>query len=98
MPKSDASDLLITLLDKYPVTPYLEDRESFMKWVHFIQNKMNGALGFDEKTTAEAMQEYYNEYKPRSIVMKEVIQKRERYMYFALIIGFILGGAYLYSK
>lgn len=98
MPKSDASDLLITLLDKYPVTPYLEDRESFMKWVHFIQNKMNGALGFDEKTTAEAMQEYYNEYKPRSIVMKEVIKKRERYMYFALIIGFILGGAYLYSK
>ena len=26
----------LDLLDKYPVTPYLSSRMSFMKWIHFI--------------------------------------------------------------
>ena len=86
------------LLDKYPVTPYLEDREGFMKWNHFIQNKVNNALGLPEKTTAESLQDYYNEYKPRSIVMRDVIKQREKWLYLAVIVGFILGGMYLYSK
>ena len=30
----------IDLLDKYPVTPYLESRLSFMKWVNYIHNKI----------------------------------------------------------
>ena len=33
------------LLDKYPVTPYLDSRESFIKWGHFIHNRMNELLG-----------------------------------------------------
>lgn len=98
MPKSEASDILLKHLDQYPVTPYLEDRDGFMKWVHFIQNKVNSSLGLSEKTTAEAMQEYYNEYKPRSIVMKNVIKQREKYIFLAIIVSFILGGLYLYSK
>lgn len=98
MPKSEASKVLLALLDKYPVTPYLEDREGFMKWVHFIQNKVNSALEIPEKTTAESLQEYYNEYKPRSIVMRDVIKQREKYIYVAILAAFILGGAYLYSK
>jgi hypothetical protein len=98
MPKSDASKVLLELLDKYPVTPYLEDREGFMKWNHFIQNKVNNALGLPEKTTAESLQDYYNAYKPRSIVMRDVIKQREKWLYLAVIVGFILGGMYLYSK
>ena len=27
------------LLNQYPLTPYLKSRESFMIWVHFINNK-----------------------------------------------------------
>ena len=27
------------LLNKFPVSPYLSSRESFMKWVHYIHNK-----------------------------------------------------------
>ena len=29
------------LLDEYPVTPYLVNRESFMRWVNFIHNRYN---------------------------------------------------------
>ena len=34
----------LDLLDKYPVTPYLSSRMSFMKWVNFIFNKINKQL------------------------------------------------------
>ena len=29
------------LLDEYPLTPYLDSRESFVRWMHFIHNKIN---------------------------------------------------------
>ena len=29
------------LLDEYPVTAYLDSRESLIKWMHFIHNKIN---------------------------------------------------------
>ena len=31
----------IKILDTYPVTSYLDDRESLIKWMHFIHNKIN---------------------------------------------------------
>lgn len=98
MPQGEISKIILDLLDKYPVTPYLDDREGFMKWVHFIQNKVNKAIGNKELTTAESLQEYYNEYKPRAIVMKDLIKKREKYIYISILATFILGGMYLYKK
>ena len=32
------------LLDEYPVTAYLDSREAFVKWMHFIHNKINEKL------------------------------------------------------
>ena len=32
-------------LNEFPVTPYLSSRDSFMKWVHFMHNKINKKLG-----------------------------------------------------
>ena len=34
----------IKLLDEYPVTAYLDNRESLIKWMHFIHNKINEKL------------------------------------------------------
>ena len=31
------------LLELYPVTAYLDSRESFIKWLHFIHNKVMGS-------------------------------------------------------
>ena len=30
---------LVDYLDQYPVTPYLDSRESFIKWMYFIHNQ-----------------------------------------------------------
>ena len=32
------------LLDEYPVTAYLDSRDAFVRWIHFIHNKINEKL------------------------------------------------------
>ena len=41
LPISTMGNKFSELLDKYPVTPYLDSRESLIKWMHFIHNKIN---------------------------------------------------------
>ena len=44
LPNSETGTRFSRMLDKYPVTPYLDSRESFIKWTHFIHNRVNEAL------------------------------------------------------
>jgi hypothetical protein len=46
------------LLDQFPVSPYLTNRDSFMHWMYFIHNKMNYKLEKDEPTYEEATRKY----------------------------------------
>ena len=32
------------ILDKYPVSPYLDNKDSFIRWVIFIHNKINSIV------------------------------------------------------
>ena len=47
------------LLDEYPVSPYLDNRESFVKWTHFIHNKINEKLEKPKITLEEFYIKYY---------------------------------------
>ena len=42
------------LLNRYPVTPYLDSRESFIRWANFIHNRVNAALGKPQMSLAAA--------------------------------------------
>ena len=44
IPNEGMGNKFSKLLDKYPVTPYLDSRESFIKWTHFIHNRVNETL------------------------------------------------------
>jgi Erv1 / Alr family len=48
IPDSGMSDNFSEFLNKNPVSPYLCSRDSFMRWTHFIHNKMNRFLGKEE--------------------------------------------------
>ena len=39
IPDVEMGDNFSVFLDKYPVSPYLCSRDSFMRWVHFIITK-----------------------------------------------------------
>ena len=86
------------LLDKYPVEPYLDTRESFIKWVHFIHNKINAQLGKQEISYVEAINDYYSAYKPKEIIYKEQLKQRRIFYYSAVLIILIIIAIILYKK
>lgn len=86
------------LLDKYPVSPYLEGKDAFLKWVNFIHNKINVELGKDEKTLTESLNSYYELYKPKEIILREQIKYKKKLVITVSIIVLVLGGYYLYKK
>ena len=86
------------LMDKYPVSPYLEGKDSFLKWVHFIHNKINTQIGKDEMTLTEALDADYEQYKPKEIILREQVKYRKKLIFGAIIVGLIIGGYYLYTK
>lgn len=74
------------LLDKYPVTPYLDNKESFIHWVHFIHNKYNHFLGKEELSLELALDNYKAQYKPKPIILTERINLRKHYVHVILIL------------
>ena len=88
----------LDLLDKYPVTPYLSSRMSFMKWIHFIFNKINEQLEKPVEDFYDSLEKYYDEYKPKEIRNREIIKTRKRYIQFASALVLISIIAYFYKK
>jgi hypothetical protein len=86
------------LLDKYPVTPYLDSQPSFVKWMHFIHNKINVSLDKPEVTMEEAMVQYYEHYKPKTVKDSEQRKRREKYVFALLVIIILVLAFYLYKK
>lgn len=86
IPVSDIGDRFSNLLDKYPVSPYLGSRESFVRWVHFIHNKMNVILGKDEMSLLESIDAYFAQYKPRPFVLSTTLGIPKYYLYAAIIL------------
>lgn len=62
-PNNPLGNNFIKYLDKFPVTPYLDSRKSFIKWVHFINNKINIDLKLKEETLEDSLKNYYDKYK-----------------------------------
>ena len=77
------------LLDQYPVQPYLDKRDSFIKWVWFIHNKINQKLEKPQITLNEFYVKYYEEYKPNNIKLIEYYKLKSKIIYLFIILSFI---------
>ena len=95
IPHIEIGDDFSKILDKYPVTPYLDSRDSMIKWVHFIHNRINLKLGKNEIKLSEAVQEYYNHYLPRDIKKEKERKRNEKILYITII--FLLTSLSIYS-
>ena len=88
----------LNLLDKYPVTPYLSSRMSFMKWVHFIFNKIHEQLEEPVEDFYDSLEKYYDEYKPKEMRNKDLIETRKRYIQIASTVLLVSAIVYFYKK
>jgi hypothetical protein len=98
IPVENMSGEFSKLLDKYPVTPYLDNRESLIRWTHFIHNKINQKLEKPQISLNEFYVKYYEEYKSQNVKMDEYYKLREKAIYCGIIVTIAGGIYYLYDK
>ena len=92
IPNAEMGNLFSSLLDKYPVTPYLEKRESFIRWTVFIHNKINGFLGKPELEFRDAIEKYNRAYIPENLQLygETSIKNNVVYLYSTIILALLL--------
>tara|TARA_Y100000389_G_scaffold115350_1_gene112427 strand:+ start:878 stop:1324 length:447 start_codon:yes stop_codon:yes gene_type:complete len=89
LPQSESGGGLAAFLDRYPVTPYLDSRDSFRRWVHFLHNKINAAMGRRELGREEADAAYWEHYVPKEVV-DEAARRRRRVLGAAAVFAALL--------
>jgi hypothetical protein len=85
IPNQEIGNKFSQMLDKYPVSPYLDSRDSFVRWVHFIHNRMNTKLGKEQMSMELALEKYRNFYKPKKVLLHETIMTRKHIIHFVFI-------------
>jgi hypothetical protein len=98
LPISEIGNNFTLYLDRYPVTPYLDSRESFIKWMHFIHNKINLANNEPEIAFEDAMIAYYEHYKPKKVKDTEQLLRREKVVFIGLLVSILMLLIFLYNK
>lgn len=98
IPVEQISKEMEQLIDKYPITPYLDNRDSFVRWMHFIHNKINEKLEKPQMSLNDFFVEYYNAYKSRDEKLAEFYKLREKIIYGGLLVTILGTIYYLYDK
>tara|TARA_Y100001935_G_scaffold75289_1_gene62830 strand:+ start:796 stop:1227 length:432 start_codon:yes stop_codon:yes gene_type:complete len=98
LPIEEIGNSFAKYLDKFPVTPYLDSRPSFIKWMHFIHNKINVSIGEPELSLEESMAQYYEEYKPKIVKDAEQRKQREKLIFLLILLFLLIIGGILYNK
>lgn len=98
IPVESMSSEFSKLLDQYPVQPYLDNKESFIRWLWFIHNKINTKLEKPLISLNDFYVKYYEEYKPINEKISEYYKIRGKLIYSGIIICFFGGIWYLYDK
>ena len=98
IPVESLSGEFSKLIDKYPVTPYLDNRESLIRWTHFIHNTINQKLEKPQISLSEFYIKYYEEYKSQNVKMVEYYKMRDKAIYCGIIVTIAGGIYYLYDK
>jgi len=98
LPVEEISGEFSKLIDKYPITPYLDNRDSFVRWMHFIHNKINVKLEKPTISLSQFYENYYQEYKTIDTKNYESYAWKSKLLYLFIIISIISIIIYLYNK
>jgi hypothetical protein len=98
IPNQNISKYLTILLDKYPLTPYLDNRESFIRWTHFIHNKINQKLKKPKISLEQFYVQYYENYKTKDVQLIEYTKLRRHIVYILFIVILVGVIYYLHYK
>jgi hypothetical protein len=98
IPVEQVSKEFAYLIDKYPIAPYLDNRDTFIKWMHFIHNKINEKLEKPLMSLNDFLVQYNNEYKSQNEKLFEHYKLREKLMYGGILVCITGLIYYVYDK
>jgi len=98
IPVEEVSKEFEKLIDVYPITPYLDNRDSFTRWMHFIHNKINEKLEKPPISLNDFFVQYYNKYKSQNEKMSEYYKLREKIVYGGILVSILGTIYYFYDK
>lgn len=98
LPDSKISNQFSHLIKIYSVVPYLDSRDSLMKWLHFIHNKINIAIGKPTMLYQDAIKSYYRNYNLSDLKHYENMRRREKILYGGIILSLCGLSYFLYDK
>jgi hypothetical protein len=98
LPVEQISTSFSKLIEKYPITPYLDDRDSFIRWTHFIHNKINEALEKPKISLQDFYVNYYHAYKTQDENLATIKKIQGKIIYIFIILGIVGSIYYLYDK
>ena len=93
IPDNEISGYFESLIDEFPVTPYLDNRNTFVRWVVFIHNQINIKLKKPKITLKKALYNYYLQYVPE----KKPFFTKQKILFITLILLSLLFILYLYQ-
>jgi hypothetical protein len=98
IPVKEHSENFNKLLSSYPISSYLDDKESFIRWVHFIHNKINAQLNAPQLTYNDFYTNYYNKYKEKTLKNNENKLLYRKMTYVSILIVLFLSIIYFFKK
>jgi len=98
IPVEEISTEFSILIDKYPIAPYLDNRDSLVRWMHFIHNKINEKLEKPTISLNDFFVNYYNEYKSKDLKISEFNKIKVKLIYIVILLSIIGIIYYLYDK
>jgi hypothetical protein len=98
LPVEEISSEFSKLIDKYPITPYLDNRDSFVRWMYFIHNKINEKLEKPQISLNDFFVNYYDKYKSPDEKTDQYYKIKEKIIYIIIVLGISGVIYYLYDK
>lgn len=98
IPTEEISNKFEKMLNEYPISPYLDNRETLVRWTHFIHNKINEMMEKQQITFQDFLIDYYNKYKSTNEKLFESYKLREKLMYIIIVLLVVSIIYYLYDK
>ena len=86
IPNESISKRFEHMLNEYPVSAYLDSRESLMKWMHFIHNKINERLEIPSVSFNNSLDEYTHQYTIKSSLCTQQWFKWRNKVLFAILL------------
>jgi len=98
IPVENHANDFVKLLNMYPISAYLDNRDSFIRWVHFIHNKINEKLERPKISLTDFYTKYYDLYKSKGEKYGEYYKLKSRLIYLTMLLCLVGIIYYLYDK